>query len=105
MLNTLTAYQEWVDVSSSKRVMELDLVYPALGLAGETGEVVERVKKIIRDREGKATEEDREYLRLELGDVLWYVAKFCNVLDFQLEDVLLANVEKIEDRKINGKRV
>lgn len=101
---SLKEYQEWVERVSSKRVMELELIYPALGLAGETGEVVERVKKIIRDREGQPTEEDRAYLELELGDVLWYIAKFCNVLNLKLDDVITANVDKINDRKINGKK-
>lgn len=99
----LQEYQNWVEDVSSDRVNTLGLIYAGLGLAGETGEAVERVKKIVRDREGVATEEDREYLRLELGDILWYVAKFCNELDLNMEDVFRANMAKINDRRINGK--
>lgn len=100
----LSEYQDWVDSVSSYRVNELGLIYAGLGLAGETGEVVEKVKKIVRDKEGSFTEDDREYLRFELGDVLWYVAKFCNELDLNMEDVLRDNVNKINDRRINGKK-
>lgn len=100
----LKKYQDWVEEVSSDRVNTLGLIYAGLGLAGETGEAVERVKKIVRDREGVATEEDREYLLLELGDILWYVAKFCNELDLTLHDVFVTNVNKINDRRINGKQ-
>jgi NTP pyrophosphatase (non-canonical NTP hydrolase) len=101
---SLSDYQDWVESVSSDRVNELGLIYAGLGLAGETGETVERVKKIVRDREGVYTPEDREYLRLELGDIVWYVAKFCNELDLDLTDVLLANMDKINDRRVNGKK-
>lgn len=100
----LNEYQQWVEDVSSDRVNTLGLIYAGLGLAGETGEAVERVKKIVRDRDGVATYEDKEYLRLELGDILWYVAKFCNELDLNMEDVFLANIEKINERRINGKK-
>ena len=100
----LTEYQKWVEDVSSDRVNTLGLIYAGLGLAGETGEAVERVKKIVRDRDGVATYEDKEYPRLELGDILWYVAKFCNELDLNMEDVFLVNIEKINDRRINGKK-
>lgn len=101
---SLTEYQDWVDSVSTDRVNELGLIYASLGLAGETGEVVEKIKKIVRDKDGVPTAEDIEYLKLELGDVLWYVAKFCNELDLFMEDVLGSNMEKINDRKINGKK-
>lgn len=100
----LTEYQDFVEKMSTVRVNELGLIYPALGLAGETGEVVEKIKKIVRDKGGKFDRDDAEYLRLELGDVMWYVAKLCNVLEIGLEETLIANVLKLEDRKLNGKK-
>lgn len=100
----LYEYQDWVEESSTKRVNELGMIYAALGLCGETGEAVEKIKKIVRDKEGVPEAEDIQYLRLELGDILWYVAKMCNELDLDMQDVLEANVEKINDRKINGKK-
>mgnify|MGYP000861741453 CR=1 FL=1 len=101
---SLTEYQDWVDSVSTDRVNELGLIYASLGLAGETGEVVEKIKKIVRDKDGVPTTEDIEYLKLELGDVLWYVAKFCNELGLYMEDVMWSNMEKINDRKTNGKK-
>ena len=74
-------------------------IYPALGLAGESGEVCEKLKKIIRDNKGKITSEKREELKKELGDVLWYVAVLAHELDIYLEDVAISNVMKLRDRK------
>lgn len=99
----LKDYQAWVDRSCTPRVKELGLTYACLGLAGESGEVIERIKKITRDNR-EPSEEDKDYILLELGDVLWYVTKIANCLDLNMLEVLAANVEKIEDRKINGKR-
>ncbi len=74
-------------------------VYPALGLAGEAGEICEKVKKCIRDDGGKMTEERRELLKKELGDVLWYVAALSTELGFDLQDVAEANLAKLARRK------
>ncbi len=102
-LDKLADYQDWVDSTCTERVKELQLIYPALGLAGETGEVIERIKKIVRDGRDVSFE-DREYLALELGDVLWYVCRIANVLQLSLEDVIQGNVEKLEYRRIHGKK-
>ena len=55
-----------------------NIVYPTLGLAGEAGEVAEKIKKLIRDDGGVLGDERREALGAELGDVLWYVAKLAS---------------------------
>ena len=52
---------------------ELKVLYPALGLAGEAGEVCEKIKKIYRDKDGDMSSDDRLAIRKELGDVLWYI--------------------------------
>lgn len=71
------------------------IVYPALGLAGETGEIAEKIKKWLRgDREL-----DKEALLLELGDPLWYITSLADDLGFTLEDVVNKNVEKLSSRK------
>lgn len=76
--------------------------YPALGLAGEAGEVCEQVKKMIRDDGAQLTERRRRALRKELGDVLWYVAALCDELDLAMGEVARANVEKLADRAERG---
>ncbi len=76
--------------------------YPALGLGGEVGEVLNKVKKIMRDHDGKLTDEYREILRKELGDVLWYVAALASELDLDLDEVAQLNIEKLASRKERG---
>lgn len=74
------------------------MVYPTLGLANEAGEVAGKVKKIFRDKEGQITEETRQALKQELGDVLWYLAQVCTELNLSLADVASANLEKLFSR-------
>lgn len=79
------------------------MLYPVLGLAGETGEVVDKVKKVIRDYGGEYSAERRRDIAMELGDVLWYAAVLANDLGYGLEDVARMNIEKIYRRKRSGK--
>ena len=73
------------------------IVYPALGLAGEAGEVAEKVKKHIRD--GVLNVED---LKKELGDVLWYLAAIASDLGLNLDDVAESNLQKLRSRQARG---
>lgn len=77
---------------------ETMLVWNALGLAGEAGEVADHIKKMIFHRHGL----DRETLREELGDVLWYVAALASNLGLDLEEVMAANLEKLGSRYPDG---
>ena len=71
------------------------IVYPALGLAGESGEISEKVKKWLRgDRDL-----DKAELIKEVGDVLWYIVSIADDLGYTLQDVLDKNVEKLSSRK------
>lgn len=72
----------------------LRVIYPTLGLAGETGEVVELVKKSLRPG-GSLNEAD---VILELGDVLWYISALADDLDVPLEEVAERNIEKLRKR-------
>lgn len=76
-----------------------------LGLAGETGEVLEKIKKMIRDKDGvfSISNEDRESLQKELGDVLWYLSAIAYYNNIELQDVAVHNLEKLEDRKKRNK--
>ena len=76
--------------------------YPALGLGAETGEVLNKIKKVMRDHDGILTEELREILKQELGDVLWYVAVLASELNLSLEDIAQSNLDKLLSRKERG---
>jgi len=76
-----------------------NFIYPTLGLVGEAGEVAEKMKKVIRDDGGIISEEKRIEIVKELGDVMWYIANLAKELNVDLEDVALANLEKLQSRK------
>lgn len=80
-----------------------NFVYPTLGLSGEAGEIAEKVKKIIRDSDGVITDETRELLKKELGDVLWYVSQLAAEFGFTLDEVAEENIKKLFSRKERGK--
>lgn len=79
-----------------------NLVFPTLGLAGEAGEVAEKVKKLWRVDFPNPSEGDRKALAKELGDVLWYLAQLATELRISLADVARLNLAKIAARKEKG---
>ena len=79
------------------------VVYPTLGLTNEAGEVAGKIKKIFRDKSGVITAADREALKGELGDVLWYLAQVCTELNLTLDEVAEHNIEKLTSRLERGK--
>ena len=82
---------------------DLKWVYPILGLVGEAGEVANKVKKIIRDREGDVGQGAIKAIGEELGDVLWYLAETCSALGLDLNEIAKENVAKLQDRQERGK--
>ncbi len=77
-------------------------IYPTLGLVGEAGEVAEKVKKVIRDKNGVFDEDSKKGIKKELGDVLWYLSNLCTEFNFSLEEVALQNIDKLKLRVANG---
>jgi NTP pyrophosphatase (non-canonical NTP hydrolase) len=77
-------------------------MYYVLGIAGETGELVEKIKKHFRDDYGKMTPKKLEEIKKEMGDVFWYHARLADALGINLNDVAKENIEKLLDRKKRG---
>ena len=79
-----------------------EVIYPALGLASEAGEVCGKVKKVLRDTEGISTLKNKydrvQEIKAELGDVLWYIANLASDLEIPLEDIAEENISKLQDR-------
>lgn len=101
---TFKEYEELVNPTRAYPAVQLDeqtklsWVYPALGLSGEAGEVSEKLKKILRDKNGIVSSEDKKAIEKELGDVLWYINAIAVDIDSSLEEVAKANVTKLLDR-------
>jgi NTP pyrophosphatase (non-canonical NTP hydrolase) len=79
-----------------------DLMHWVLGVNGEAGEIAEKLKKVIRDRDGELTEDDKKGILKEVGDVLWYIAALANHLDASLEKIAEENLAKLADRNRRG---
>jgi NTP pyrophosphatase (non-canonical NTP hydrolase) len=77
---------------------DIMLVWNALGLAGEAGEVADTIKKAVFHQHGVT----RSVLMKELGDVLWYVAALCTKLDISMEHVMEQNIAKLRERYPEG---
>jgi NTP pyrophosphatase (non-canonical NTP hydrolase) len=78
------------------------MMYLTVGLAGEAGEVCNKIKKIIRDKQGIISFADRRDIMHELGDVLWYLSALANEFDLTLDQVAEQNLVKLTDRKSRG---
>ena len=77
------------------------LLTAAVGISAEGGEFMEIVKKMVF--QGKPwTDDNREHLIIELGDVLWYVMQACKALDVSIEEVVAGNVDKLKKRYPGG---
>lgn len=106
---TLNEYQAQAITTDAfyKKGMQVSLAEPAyiskiLGLVGESGEVAEKYKKLIRDNDGVLTDDKRAELLKELGDVLWYVAVLSEYLGSDFQSVGQINLDKLADRKERG---
>lgn len=75
------------------------LLYLSAGLGSETGEVLGKIKKRVRDGQGPNYNED---IKAELGDVMWYVSQLASLHGINMSDVLNANVEKLSSRTARG---
>ena len=95
----LEQYEEQMATSKDYPVDKLSLIYPALGLNGEAGEVAEKVKKCWRDNNGVFTEDIKKAILKELADVLWYIWACADDMGYTLDDVLLTSMKKVKERQ------
>jgi NTP pyrophosphatase (non-canonical NTP hydrolase) len=98
-----TDYQTKSRATAKYPAIGHEVIYPTLGLVNEAGEVAGKIKKIFRDKHGVIGEAEREALKAELGDVLWYLAQTCTELDISLDEVAESNLTKLLDRQSRGK--
>lgn len=99
---TLNEYQNMAAETNTVAIENM-FVYTALGLNGEAGEVADKVKKLIRDKDGDRNITDDHDIILELGDVLWYVAMMAKYLGYDLEEVAKLNYDKLKSRQKRNK--
>lgn len=102
MTYTFDEYQDESKKTAKYPVIGHKIIYPTLGLLGETGEIAEKVKKMFRDRDGELSGEERDLLKKELGDVLWYLSQLATELDITLSDIATDNLAKLKDRASRG---
>ncbi len=96
---TPNEYQKLAMTTINKELSDRDaLINGVMGLCGESGEVIDLVKKHI----SHGHELNRERLIDELGDVAWYIARIADVLGVELEDILEHNIEKLRKRYPDG---
>lgn len=78
------------------------IIYPALGLANEAGEVLGKIKKVLRDKKGDFNSANNAEIAAEIGDTLWYCAALANDLNISLDIIAKGNIEKLHDRQKRG---
>ena len=83
---------------SQANLIGVGFIEKVLGLVGESGEAADKFKKILRDKGGQISLEDRKEIAKELGDVLWYVSSLAMYLDLPLSEVAKINLDKLEGR-------
>ena len=98
---TLNEYQQKA-LETAVYPQQYKIIYPALGMNGEAGEVADKVKKIIRDNNGEMSKEKAVELAKEAGDVLWYIATLAHDIGFTLEEIGQMNYEKLHSRQQRG---
>ncbi|MBR3169445.1 nucleoside triphosphate pyrophosphohydrolase family protein [Candidatus Saccharibacteria bacterium] len=83
-------------------ISEVGFIEKILGLSGEAGEVTDKFKKILRDKGGMMSTEDKEAVIKELGDVMWYIASIARYIDIPLSEVAEKNIVKLQGRLERG---
>jgi NTP pyrophosphatase (non-canonical NTP hydrolase) len=99
----LNEYQQAALRTASPHDKKNEVFQLLLGLVGETGEIAEKAKKIVRDKDSDFSQWDLEDLKKELGDALWYLAVLADHFGIPLDDVAQLNITKLADRQARSK--
>lgn len=99
---TLNEYQEKA-LETAIYPKEFKIIYPTLGLTGESGECADKVKKVIRDGNAEFTDEKKAEIAKEIGDVLWYCANLANDIGYTLDTIAEMNYAKLKSRQERNK--
>lgn len=103
----LNDYQEAARKTALYPNVGNDFIYPALGLVGESGEIANKLKKLIRDENittvKDMSDEQRGEVAKELGDVLWYISQLSSEMGYSLEEIAQKNIDKLASRAERGK--
>jgi NTP pyrophosphatase (non-canonical NTP hydrolase) len=99
----LSDYQQKAKATAKYPVIGHGVIYPTLGLTNEAGEVAGKIKKVFRDKNGIISDETRDALKAELGDVLWYLSQVATELNLSLDEIAEYNIAKLLDRQARGK--
>jgi NTP pyrophosphatase (non-canonical NTP hydrolase) len=95
----LNDYQQAALRTAAPKDKHNEVFHLLLGLVGETGEIAEKAKKIVRDRDSDFSQWEITDLKKELGDTLWYIAVLADYFDVALDDVAQLNLAKLADRQ------
>lgn len=96
---TINEYQTLAMTTLNPKLSKKEiLINSVMGLCGESGEAIDIVKKWL----AQGHELDKERLAKELGDIAWYLAEAATVLEIPLEEILIANIEKLKKRYPEG---
>lgn len=91
-------YQDYALLTSLNPTLIDPLLMWALGMGGESGEVLEQIKRVYRDDGGVITKDRLEKIKDELGDVLWYLSALARAANLSLQEIALRNLDKLEGR-------
>jgi NTP pyrophosphatase (non-canonical NTP hydrolase) len=96
-------YQKLALRTAAPKTKKNEIFHLVLGLVGEAGEIAEKYKKLVRDKASDESQVDKEDMKKELGDVLWYIAVLAEYLEIPFEEIADKNIAKMADRQKRDK--